>query len=51
MDPDPGGPKTCGSCGYGSGTPTLGSSPLVEEVTYRLYFWFKNTLKVKLEKH
>jgi hypothetical protein len=27
MDPDPGGPKTCGSCGYGfgsgSGSPTL----------------------------
>jgi hypothetical protein len=22
-DPDPRGPKTCGSCGYGSGSPTL----------------------------
>ncbi len=26
MDPEPGGPKTCGSCGSGSGSPTLTGS-------------------------
>jgi hypothetical protein len=28
MDPDPGGPKTCGSCESGSGSPTLFTTPV-----------------------
>jgi len=55
MDPDPGGPKTWGSCGSGSGSPTLvtpaqdltrqdkklvsRSACLLPEQAYLIYAW------------
>ncbi len=37
MDPDPGGPKTCGSCGFGSPTLILSYNPLEK-------LWYGNFL-------